>query len=100
MAAGSREDELGLQLRREIATLSADQQTKTCLTHLEKREDYPLMGFGQDRKALFVSEEDAGGEDGRFDWLPEPLIDHSVRWHIWSNFECFSDTTRIGRYYL
>lgn len=79
MAAGSREDELGLQLRREIATLSADQQTKTCLsTHLEKREDYPLMGFGQDRKALFVSEEDAGGEDGRFDWLPEPLIDHSV----------------------
>lgn len=52
---------------------------KTCLlTCLEKREDDALVGFGQDREALFVGQEDAGGENGCFDGLPEPLIDYSV----------------------
>lgn len=80
VAAGPREDELGLQLRQgsyvHARPRSAD-DTRV-LTHLEQREDDPLVGLGQDGEALFVGQEDAGGEDGGFDRLPEPLIDDGV----------------------
>lgn len=60
-----------------MTTLSAERATEM-LSYLEKREDDTLVGLGQNRKALFVGQEDAGGEDRCLDWLPEPLIDHSV----------------------
>jgi len=47
-------------------------------SYLEKTEDESLMGFGQNGEALLISEEDAGGKYGRFDRLPEPLIDHRL----------------------
>lgn len=48
------------------------------ILYLEESKDYSLMGFRQNREALLIGEEDAGGEDGCFDRFSEPFINHSV----------------------
>lgn len=46
--------------------------------YLKETKDDSLVGLGQNREALLIGEEDAGGKYGCLDWFTEPLIDHLI----------------------